>query len=59
MGKLPVTEHGVVRIIGNPRYPNTIETPAAVAARASWAYHLVLSLLDREHIDASRILATD
>jgi predicted nucleic acid-binding protein len=27
----PLTENGVLRIIGNPRYPNTLETPAAVA----------------------------
>ncbi|MFT0172272.1 TA system VapC family ribonuclease toxin [Paraburkholderia mimosarum] len=63
----PLTENGVVRIIGNPRYPNTLETPAAVAPLVAklrahpghifWSDDL--SLLDREHVDASRILATD
>ncbi|WP_293034924.1 VapC toxin family PIN domain ribonuclease [Paraburkholderia sp.] len=63
----PLTEHGVVHIIGNPRYPNTMETPAAVAPLVgnlrAHPIHIFwsddLSLLDREHVDASRILATD
>jgi uncharacterized protein len=63
----PLTENGVLRIIGNPRYPNTLETPAAVAPlvtqlRAHPGHQFWfddLSLLDPEHVDASRLLATD
>jgi uncharacterized protein len=63
----PLTENGVLRIIGNPRYPNTLETPAAVAQlvtqlRAHPGHQFWfddLSLLDPEHVDASRLLATD
>lgn len=63
----PLTENGVLRIIGNPRYPNTLETPAAVAPLVAqlrahpshefWADDV--SLLDAQHVDAGRILATD
>jgi toxin-antitoxin system PIN domain toxin len=63
----PLTENGVLRIIGNPRYPNTLETPAAVAPLVArlrehpshefWADDV--SLLDAQYVDASRILATD
>ncbi|MXN78918.1 PIN domain-containing protein [Burkholderia sp. 4701] len=63
----PLTENGVLRIIGNPRYPNTMETPAAVAPLAAqlrlhpghrfWPDDV--SLLDTQHVDASRLLATD
>ena len=28
----PLTENGLLRIVGNPRYPNSPGTPAAVAA---------------------------
>jgi len=63
----PLTENGVLRIIGNPRYPNTLETPAAVAPlvtqlRAHPGHEFWfddLSLLNPTHVDASRILATD
>lgn len=27
----PITENGVLRIIGNPKYPNTVGSPAAAA----------------------------
>ncbi|QCP55080.1 PIN domain-containing protein [Trinickia violacea] len=63
----PLTENGVLRIVGHPRYPNTLETPAAVAPLVSqlrahpghrfWPDDV--SLLDAQHVDASRILATD
>ncbi|WP_186110655.1 TA system VapC family ribonuclease toxin [Burkholderia gladioli] len=63
----PMTENGVLRIIGNPRYPNTLETLAAVAPLVAqlrahpghqfWSDDL--SLLDPEFVDASRLLATD
>lgn len=42
----PLAENGVVRIIRNPRYPNTLKTPAAVPPlagklRVSWPHLLV------------------
>jgi uncharacterized protein len=63
----PLTENGVLRIISNPRYPNTLETPAAVAPliaqlRAHPGHKFWfddVSLLNPEHVDASRLLATD
>lgn len=63
----PLTENGVLRIIGNPRYPNTLETPAAVAPlmtalRAHPGHEFWrddVSLLDAQQVDATRILATD
>jgi toxin-antitoxin system PIN domain toxin len=63
----PLTENGVLRIIGNPRYPNTMETPAAVAPLVAqlrehpghefWSDDV--SLLNPDHVDAGRLLATD
>jgi hypothetical protein len=60
----PVTENGVLRIVGHPRYPNSPESPAAVAAllaafrklpgHAFWPDDV--SLLDREHVDPLRLL---
>ena len=62
----PLTENGVLRIISHPRYPNTLETPAAVAPlvaqlRAHPGHTFwpdALSLLDPAHVDVSRMLAT-
>jgi toxin-antitoxin system PIN domain toxin len=63
----PLTENGVLRIIGNPGYPNTMETPAAVAPLVAqlrahpghefWSDDV--SLLNPDHVDASRLLATN
>lgn len=63
----PLTENGVLRIIGNSRYPNTLEMPAAVAPLVEqlrshpghqfWSDDV--SLLDSQHADAGRILSTD
>lgn len=63
----PITESGVLRIIGHARYPNTMETPAAVArvivqlrshpGHRFWADDV--SLLDPAQVDAGRILTTD
>jgi toxin-antitoxin system PIN domain toxin len=60
----PLTENGVLRIVGHPRYPNSPGSPAAVAhllasfrelsGHAFWPDDL--SLLDREHVDAARLL---
>jgi len=62
----PLTENGVLRIIGNPRYPNTLETPAAVAPlvfqlRAHPGHKFWcddLSLLNPEYVNVTRILST-
>ncbi|RQU83916.1 TA system VapC family ribonuclease toxin [Burkholderia cenocepacia] len=63
----PLTENGVLRIIGNTRYPNTLNTPAAVAPLVAqlrshpghrfWPDDV--SLMDTQHVDASRLLASD
>ena len=60
----PLTENGVMRIVGHPRYPNSPGSPAAVVhllasfcelpGHAFWPDDL--SLLDREHIDPARLL---
>jgi toxin-antitoxin system PIN domain toxin len=60
----PLTENGVLRIVGSARYPNSPGTPAAVAEILSvlcnldghrfWADDV--SLLDSRHIDSARLL---
>ena len=60
----PVTQSGVMRIVGHPRYPNSPGSPALVAplltsfqelpGHAFWPDDV--SLLDREHVDATRLL---
>ena len=63
----PLTENGVLRIIGSPRYPNTPGSPAAVAPlvaqlRAHPGHRFWpddVSLLDPQHVDTTRLLATD
>jgi toxin-antitoxin system PIN domain toxin len=62
----PMTENGVLRIVGNPRYPNSLGSPAAVmpivaklrslAGHSFWADDL--SLVDAENIDAAKILTS-
>jgi uncharacterized protein len=60
----PVTENGVLRIVGHPRYPNSPGSPAAVAELLAGLRELPghmfwpddLSLLDREHVNAKRLL---
>ncbi len=62
----PLTENGVVRIVGNIRYPNSPGTPAAVAQLMTGLCALPghvfwpdsISLLDDKKIDASRILSS-
>ena len=59
----PITELGVVRIVGSSRYPNTPGSPAAVAevlatlrslpGHAFWQDNL--SLLDAQHIRATHL----
>jgi toxin-antitoxin system PIN domain toxin len=61
----PLTENGVLRIVGHPRYPNSPGIPAAVAPivaqlRAHPGHTFWpdgLSLLESEHVDASRLLS--
>lgn len=60
----PLTENGVVRIVGHPRYPNSPGSPAPVAAIVAglrehpghvfWTDDV--SLLDSARVDASRLL---
>lgn len=60
----PITENGVMRIVGSARYPNSPGTPAAVAALLSilkaldghefWPDNI--SLCDSEKVDAQRML---
>jgi uncharacterized protein len=60
----PLTENGVLRIVGHSRYPNSPGSPAAVArllasfrelpGHAFWPDDV--SLLDREHVDPARLL---
>ncbi len=59
----PLTENGVLRIVGNARYPNSPGTPAAVAEmmislKASPAYEFgpdSISLLHEQHVHAARL----
>lgn len=61
----PLTENGVLRIVGHARYPNTPGSPAAVAPLVAQlrqrAGHVFwpddLSLVDPAWIDASRLLS--
>jgi toxin-antitoxin system PIN domain toxin len=62
----PLTENGVLRIVGHPRYPNSPGTPAEVAQlmkglRALPGYVFWpdnISLLDTEMIDTARLLSS-
>ena len=61
----PLTENGLLRIVGNPRYPNSPGTPAAVAnslaalralpGHVFWADDI--SLMDPAWVDANRLLS--
>ena len=60
----PLTENGVLRIVGHARYPNSPGTPAAVAELMAmflahpghefWPDNV--TLLDRQSVDAARLL---
>ena len=60
----PITENGVLRIVGHPRYPNSPGSPAAVAELLAAFRQLSghefwsddLSLLDREHVNSACLL---
>jgi len=61
----PITENGLVRIVGHPRYPNSPGTPAATAAILTGLRALPghefwpddISLVDRERFDTERLLS--
>lgn len=60
----PITQNGVLRIVGHPRYPNSPGSPAAVATLVSgllaqpghkfWPDDL--TLMDTSQVDAARLL---
>ncbi len=60
----PITENGVIRILGNPTYPNTPGSPAAIVAIIArlrtlpghifWPNNI--SLADARHVDPKLIL---
>ena len=62
----PLTQNGLLRIVGHVRYPNSPGTPAAVAGtlpslcalpgHAFWPDDI--SLMDARYIDASRLLSS-
>ena len=62
----PLTENGVLRIVGHSRYPNSPGTPAAVSQLMKTLRGLPghvfwpddISLLDAGQIDASRLLSS-
>ncbi len=62
----PLTENGLLRIVGHPRYPNSPGTPAAVAPLLAGLCALPghvfwpddVSLLDAERLDMSRLLSS-
>ena len=62
----PLTENGVMRIVGHVRYPNSPGTPAAVAQLMSGLCALPghvfwpddISLLDTKKLDSTRILSS-
>jgi uncharacterized protein len=59
----PLTENGVIRIVGHPRYPNSAGSPAAVAPLLARLRALPghvfwtddFSLVDSDLVDAARI----
>lgn len=60
----PITENGMIRIVGNPRYPNSAGSPAA-AARIMRSLRALpghvfwpddISLVSSEHVDYEQIL---
>jgi len=62
----PLTQNGVLRVVGHPQYPNGPGSPAAVAplmmelcnhpGHAFWPDDM--SLLDRTHVESERLLSS-
>ncbi len=61
----PLTENGLIRIVGHPRYPNSLGSPAAAMELLNRLCALpghvfwgdAISLRDAPNLDASKILA--
>ncbi|CAN7467589.1 TA system VapC family ribonuclease toxin [Mesorhizobium sp. LjRoot246] len=62
----PITENGVIRIVGNPKYPNSPGSPAVVAPIIAKLHALAghqfwpddISLVGSREIDAGKILTS-
>lgn len=62
----PITQNGLLRIVGHARYPNSPGTPAAVTATLASLCALPghvfwpddISLMDAKYIDPSRLLSS-
>lgn len=62
----PITENGVIRIVGHPRYPNTpgstVNVAAILARMRELPGHVFwpdgLSLIDDANVDISRVLTS-
>ena len=62
----PLTENGVLRVVGHPKYPNTPGSPAAVAAVVAGLRELPehrfwaddLSLVGTDMVDSAQILTS-
>lgn len=62
----PITENGVIRIVGNPKYPNTPGSTAVVTKIVSRLHALPghvfwpddISLVDADFVDAAQVLTT-
>lgn len=62
----PLTENGVIRIVGNPKYPNSPGSPATVAAIVAKLRQLPghsfwpdeLSLVGCQEVDTTKILTS-
>lgn len=62
----PITENGVIRIVGNPKYPNTPGSTAIVAGIITQLRALPghvfwpddISLVDADHVVASEVLTS-
>ena len=60
----PITENGVMRVVGHPRYPNSPGSPAAVAIILRQMRELPghsfltddLSMVGSSHVDPSKVL---
>ena len=62
----PITENGVIRVVGNPKYPNTPGSPAVVAQIVTQLRALPghvfwpndISLVDADHVNAGEVLTS-
>jgi toxin-antitoxin system PIN domain toxin len=62
----PLTENGVIRIVGHPKYPNTPGSPAVVADIVAQIRELPghefwpddISLVETDHVDRAQILTS-